>query len=524
MTTVEAPERHDGPHGEEREWSYGTTVERPLDGTAELTQSLADPEAETTPAEEAAQPPVPSVKPAPGHPEQAEAGAKGDDPAEAQEEAPPSPPRKLVFVIAGLVLVLALAWGAYTHWRTSSSADETQTQTANDVPEVRTTAAKRVDTPIDITLPGQTEAFDAANIYPRATGYITIRKVDIGSRVKKGDLLVHITAPDLDQQLAQAKAQLGQFTAAETQAEAQVNQAEANLNLAKVTLARTATLTQQGYATLQTRDNDVANQQSQQAMVDTAKAGVKVADANTKAQQATVDRLAALAGFEDVLAPFDGVITTRNVDLGDLVNADTASVTPMFSIANEATIRVTVQVPQNSSSGVHEGVPATMEVPSSPGQQFAGNVTRSSVALLSSARTLDTEVDIANPNGQIRPGLFVYVTLHIPRTYPEVVVPAEALIFNQKGLQVATAEADKAHLRDVTIYRDFGTEVSLSRGLDGGEQVILSPPALLKDGSSIKVKTDDPPKPDGAAKPAPEGGSAKVPDEKGATKADAGKS
>ncbi len=557
MTKIDAPDRFatDGKDG--ADWTYGTSIERAMDAPPQDAQTLDDPQddlrrgnpqakgdaaadkrrdetsddagkdARRNRGENAAdrtgkgpqgRPNAPDQDDPHGDPEHKT--GSGKQPRETKaDEPPPSPPRKLVFVVVGLVLLALLGWGAYSHWRRNSDAEATSNETRDVVPEVRTTEAKRDDKPIELTLPGQTEAFETANIFPRATGYITKRNVDIGSRVKKGDLLVHITAPDLDQQLAQAVAQLGQVRAAEAQANAQVTQAEANLNLAKVTLARTATLTQQGYETLQNRDNQVANQQSQQATVETARAGVNVALANTKAQQATVDRLTALTGFEDVIAPFDGVITTRNVDNGDLVNADTSSATPMFSIAREDVIRVTVQVPQNSSAGVKEGVPSSIEVPSSPGQHFSGTVTRSSIALLSSARTLDTEVDVPNPDGAIRPGLFVYVTMHIPRDHPEVVVPAESLIFNQGGMQIATVEGDQAKVHPVKIYRDFGSTVSLAEGLQGGEQIILSPPALLRDGSKVKVHKDtDDKKPDGKT-----GQPASNDSSKDASKPDAGK-
>ena len=234
-----------------------------------------------------------------------------------------------------------------------------------------------------LTLPGETQPFATATIYARATGYITERRVDIGSRVKKGDLLVHISAPDLDQQLEQAIATLGQVDAALLQANANVSQSEANLNLAKVNLQRAQALVGQGFETLQNRDQLQANQIAQGANLDAARAGVKVAEANVKAQQANIDRLKALTAFEDVRAPFDGVVTVRNVDLGTLVNADSSTGTPMFTVDEDDVLRVLVQVPQNSSLGVRDGLQARIAVPQMPGQTFVGRVTRSSSALQS---------------------------------------------------------------------------------------------------------------------------------------------
>ena len=527
MNKIDAPPPFDKAKPTDMDWGYGTQVDRPLDeGVENAGETGRGDEAQRQSADREDKAPeddkrknaeargnegdkdkAPNGDPAPKQGEEArgrEPASKPDDEKAGDdkqdhkgEEKPPHPPRRMVFVVVGLILVALLGYGAYKHWRVNGDAEQTQQSTQSLVPTVRTTEAKRDDKPTPLTLPGQTEAFASASIYPRATGYISERRVDIGSRVKKGDLLLHIAAPDLDQQLAQARAQVGQVKAAEDQAQAQVSQAEANLNLAKVTLARTNSLTQQGYETLQNRDNQVANQQSQQASVDTARAGVKVAEANTKAQLATVDRLEALAGFEDVRAPFDGIVTTRNVDQGDLVNADSAASSAMFSLARDDVIRVTVEVPQNASAGVRDGLVAHVEVPSNPGQTFSGTVTRSSVALLSSARTLSTEVDVPNPDGKIRPGLFVYVTMEIPQDRPTVSIPAEALIFNQHGLQVATVDNKEVKLHEIKIFRDYGATVAVSEGLNGGERVVLNPPALLHDGSKIEEKKAEDEKQDG---------------------------
>jgi HlyD family secretion protein len=286
-------------------------------------------------------------------------------------------------------------------------------------------------------LPGQTEAFDAANLYPRATGYIAERRVDIGSRVHKDDLLVRIEAPDLDQQLAQAQAQLGQNQAAVLQAQAQVQSAQANTKLANVTKYRETTLATQGWETKQNADNATANFSVQTAGIANAEAGVAVALANLKAQQASIDRLQALTAFEQVKAPFDGVITARNVDTGDLLTQDSLGGNPMFSIVRDDVLRIVVNVPQSSAIGIHDGVEAQVTVPEMPGRIFKGRVARSAVALQSSSRSMRTEVDVPNPEHVLRPGLFVDVTFSIPRQTPAVVVPDSALVFNAGGLQVA---------------------------------------------------------------------------------------
>ena len=427
--------------------------------------------------------------------------AAEDGPAPA-DRAEPRMPSRWLFAGVGLVLALALAWGVYGHWQKDTAATATQARQNNAVPRVRTVAAKAEDGPIDLTLPGETQPFATANIYARATGYITERRVDIGSRVKKGDLLVHISAPDLDQQLEQALATLGQVDAALLQAEANVSQSEANLNLAKVNLQRAQALVGRGFETLQNRDQLQANQIAQGANLDAARAGVKVAEANVKAQQATIDRLRALTAFEDVRAPFDGIVTVRNVDLGTLVNADSATGTPMFTVDEDDVLRVLVQVPQNAALGVRDGLQARIAVPQMPGRTFVGTVSRSSSALQSSARTLTVEVDIPNRAGLLRSGLYAYVTLAIPRTHPDVVLPSETLVFDQSGTRVAVVgEEDKVRMVPVTIKRDFGTAFEVDQGPKAGDAVVLSPPSGLKDGAKVAVQREGDDEGGGEAKP-----------------------
>jgi HlyD family secretion protein len=409
------------------------------------------------------------------------------------EQTPPPPPRKriLVFVLVPVLALLGL--GGYLHYRTYADAAETQQEHEDFVPRVRTAVAQKVDAPVDLTLPGQTEAFDSANLYPRATGYIAERRVDIGSRVHRDDLLVRIEAPDLDQQLAQAQAQLGQNQAAVSQAQAQVQSAQANTKLADVTKYRETTLANQGWETKQNADNATANYSVQSAGIANAEAGVAVALANLKAQQATVDRLQALTAFEQVKAPFDGVITARNVDTGDLLTQDRLGGNPMFSIVDDGVLRIAVYVPQSSAIGIHDGVEAQVTVPEMPGHIFKGRVARSSVALQASSRTMRTEVDVPNPDHLLRPGLFVNVAFSIPRQNPAIVVPDAALVFNAGGLQVATVQADSTiRFQKVTIYRDFGTAAELRDGLAGGETLVLTPPTELAEGAKVQVANPQP--------------------------------
>ena len=393
-------------------------------------------------------------------------------------------PRKPL-AVALLAAAGLLCWGAWGHYDRAAEASQTQRDTQDFVPAVRTAVAKRLDGPVPYTLPGTVAAFDQATLYARATGYIAERRVDIGSRVRQGDELVRIAAPDLDQQLAQANAQMAQVQAALAQANAQAQAASSTSDLASVTNGRISRLANQGWETQQNADSTRLNLAGSRASLAGSEAAVKVAQANLAAQYATVQRLRELTGFEEVRAPYDGVITSRNVDTGDLV--DTGTGKAMFTLARDDVVRVAVNVPQSGAIGVRDGLVAKIHVPEMPDRVFEGRVARSSGALALGSRTMQSEVDVPNPDGALRPGLYVTVEIGIPRTAPGIVVPAEAIVFNGQGLRIAVVRADDTiRMQDVTIYRDFGTSVELRGGLQGGETVVLSPPVELAEGSRVK--------------------------------------
>ncbi|WCS28006.1 efflux RND transporter periplasmic adaptor subunit [Methylobacterium sp. NMS14P] len=405
----------------------------------------------------------------------------------------PPPPGKAPFLLVGLAGLGLLAWGAYGHWQRDVEAAATLERIKTLVPQVRTVAAERAEGLLDLVLPGEMQAFTTAAIAARATGYIAERRVDIGSRVKAGDLLLRIAAPDLDQQLAQAEAQVGQLKAQLLQAQAQVEQARANVNLANLTNNRTSTLAVQGWASRQNADNTQAGVLSQAAALAAAEAGVKVATANIKAQEAAVDRLKALTAFERVVAPFDGVVTVRNVDVGDLVRADNGG-TPLLSMDQDSLLRITVNVPQKDAVGVKPGVRAEITVPQMPGRRFDGFVERSSVALNAASRTLTTQVDVPNADRSLRAGLYAYVTLKIPRTEPGVTIPAEATVFRGNDLRVATlSDDDRVTWRTIRVRRDLGRTLELESGLPADTRIIYSPAPDLRDGQSVEPLTSPPP-------------------------------
>lgn len=382
-----------------------------------------------------------------------------------------------LFAIVTLALLLGVvAYGIKGHAERKAAAQDTLQQQENLVPHVRTAAVKSTSAPRMLALPGNIQAFDSAILYARATGYIATRNVDIGSKVHAGDVLAIIAAPDLDQQLLQARAQLVQLQAA-------IAQANANLELAQRTNARTTQLVAQGWQSKQQGDQD-------RLTYDAQTAALKVAEANLKAQQAQVSRLEKLTGFEKVIAPFDGVVSARDVDVGSLVTADVSSGTPLFSIVRSDILRVQVYVPQDSVFGIKDGESADVLVPELPGRTFHGTVARNARALQAGTRTLLTEVDVDNKDGALLPGVYCTVRLAIPRPQPVITVPSQAIIFDKTGLSVAVYDNGVARLRHLDVLADNGSEVEVRSGLNPDDQIILNPPIGLIDG--MKVTTTGP--------------------------------
>ena len=377
-----------------------------------------------------------------------------------------------------LLLCVALLFGFWQHYRLHAQVMSAAEQRRDFVPSVRTAPVRSSAATMSVTWPGTTEAFERANIFARASGYISKRNVDIGSRVKAGDLLVEITAPELDHQIAQAEATLAQM-------QATLLQSEANRDLAKVTWDRDNPLVQKGWVTPQQGDTDRLG-------LDARNAAVAVAEANIAAQKAQLRVLSQQKAYQSVVAPFDGVITQRNIDVGSLVQADTTTGTFLFTLMHSDVLRIQLYVPQDEAFGVVPGTAAVVRVPEIPGRDFPGTVTRIADALQPGTRTLLTEIDVPNPDHTLTPGVYCTVELKIPRKTPSLIVPSEAVIFNREGLSVAVVEDGVAHIRPVTVVRDFGTTVEVSAGVKSGDQVILNPPVDLTDGRKVTVRPSPP--------------------------------
>jgi len=314
----------------------------------------------------------------------------------------------------------------------------------------------------DLTVPGTVQAFSESPIYARVNGYLRVWNTDIGARVRKGQLLAVIEAPEVDQELVHARAMLAQ--------------ARANLELATVTSARYRDLIKSNSVSQQEVDNNNQNLNSQTA--------------NVQAATAEAGRLEQMQGFEKIYAPFDGVITARKTEVGDLINAGNSGVgAELFRISNITTMRVYVNVPEVYSEAIAPGVRASMEVASLPDRQFTGTVARSNHAIGMNSRTLLTEVDVPNPKGELFPGAYAQVHFHLSLKVVPLVLPGNTILFQAQGPQVGVVNGQNhVELRKVTLGRDFGNSVEILTGISQADAVIANPPDYLVDGMSVAVQ------------------------------------
>ena len=386
--------------------------------------------------------------------------------------------RRLLGLGVLLLFACALGLGVWRHYEQSRQVMDTAEQQANFVPSVRVEAVAQRLGRLHVTLPATTLAYEAANIFARASGYVLKRYVDIGDHVKAGQLLAEITAPEVEYQVAQFQNSL-------QQAQATVRQNAAQRASTDVTSRRISILAKDSWATQELADTDRYSFQAQSH-------ATTAAEYNAAAMEQQLKSVNQQKIYQQVVAPFDGVITQRNIDTGSLITADATGGTSMFSLQRGDVIRVWVYVPQDAAFGVKPGVEAVLRVPAMPNLTFHGKVTRIADALQPGTRTLLTEVDVPNPDGALQPGVYCTVELKIPRPAPALIVPASAIIFNQNGMQVAVVENGVAHLRKIAITTDSGTEVEVNEGVKDGDEVILQPPVNLADGDKVQIIPEPP--------------------------------
>ena len=349
----------------------------------------------------------------------------------------------------------------------ASTQTETQATTRLNVIAAKVVASDRA-----IVLPGSAQPLEETIIYARANGYTRRWLVDIGDKVKEGDLLAEIDTPELDQELEQAHAQLAQFRAS-------IAQANANRDFSKSTFERYKQLTSAGLASQQDLD-----QRRAQSLVDEANVGVS--QANTAAQEANIRRLTQLKSFARVVAPFGGTITQRTIERGALVTSGNA--TPLYKIAATDPMRVLVQVPQNVAPSVKTGTTVKVSVREYPTRAFDGVVSRSAGALDSATRTMNTVVRVPNPNGELLAGMYAQVALTLPTPHRVLEVPSTALVNDAKGVRVAIVDGEnKIRFVPIVIERDTGATIEISSGLEGNERIVKLASADLYDGKAVEV-------------------------------------
>ena len=317
-----------------------------------------------------------------------------------------------------------------------------------------------------IELPGNTQAFTDAPIYARTSGYLKKWYIDIGAHVKQGQLLAEIETPELDEQLEQAENQL--------------KTAEANLQLSQVTADRWVYLEKSSVVSKQERDQAVSDLNAKRATADSARANVA--------------RLQKLQEFEHVYAPFDGVITARNTDVGDLIQGDNTTPKELFHLAAVGKLRVYISVPEVYATAIKSGETVTLTLDAFPGEKFTGTLVRDSNSIDLISRTLRVEVDVDNPTGRLLPGAYAFVHLELPSAANAVTVPTNTLLFRAEGLRVAVVRNGEANLVPITIGHDYGSTVEVLNGLTPEDTVILDPSDSIMDGSPVKIAESGPAK------------------------------
>lgn len=376
-------------------------------------------------------------------------------------------------------------------------------------PLVNSAKAKRAPSRIEVLLPGTITPITEAYVYARAAGYLKQRYVDIGDRVRSGQLLAEIDAPDLDQQVIQGRAAVAQAEGQLGQAEATLEQLIATRDLANLTWKRYQVLTASGAVSRQDGDIQLTAAKTAEANVTAGEKNVKAAQQYVDASKATLQRLIALQGYEKITAPFTGVVTSRNVDVGALISATGSSLGParsgaspsdvpsageIFRIAEISKLRILVSVPQTDAPGIQTGQSAEVTVQEFPNRTFPGKVTRTSSSLDASSRTLLVEVQVANSSGILLPGMYTMVKFLMERNDPPVVIPDAALVVRSGGAYVAVLEpngnpqsARRVHFQKVETGRDSGLEVEILSGLRTGAEVILDPGDTAQEGAMVQV-------------------------------------
>jgi RND family efflux transporter MFP subunit len=391
--------------------------------------------------------------------------------------------RNLVLLFVVILIVGFVAGYIPRHRRELQLVAEADTHN-EALPQVSVMKAIRADGRGNLVLPGNIQAVTEAPILARAEGFLKTRYVDIGDRVTAGQLLAEIEAPDMDQQVRQAQAAVQQVQADLERATAALEQGKANESLAKVTAQRWDNLVKRGVVSRQENDQYQAQYVAQSANVRALDHAVAAGKSNVAAAEANVARLTELQNYLKVRAPFAGVITLRNVDVGALVNSGS---TLLFRIAKTNLLRTYVNVPQSSAADIHVGQKAFLSTSEAPDTKFPGQVARTANSLDPSSRTLLVEVQAENQAGKLMPGMYVQVDLNLPRKDPPLLIPSDTLVVRPEGTLVALVGANNTvHFQRILVGRDFGDRIEVLSGLNEGERAIVNPNDSVQEGVRVQ--------------------------------------
>jgi multidrug efflux pump subunit AcrA (membrane-fusion protein) len=440
-------------------------------------------------------------------------------PVSAENAHPVSRGKVALVLLLLVILVAAVALVGYVPRRNQTrAATAAASAERTSVPTVTAARVVQATRDSEFVLPGSISAIQEASIYARAAGYVRKYSVDIGDRVKAGQLMAEIETPDFDQQVAQTRAALAQARQQLSQTQAALVQAQAQRDLAKVTWDRYDNLVKRGAVARQDADQQESTYKTSEALVNAQQANVNASEENVRQAQANLDRMVTLQEYQNVRAPFDGVVTARNIDTGYLISATgggqgaapinvpgaqaaSASGNELFRVAQIGTLRIVVDVPQSNTADITTGMPAEVLVEQFPGRIFRGKVTRTANSLDPNSRTLPTQIEVPNGDGKLFPGMYAQVRFRVHRDSPPLLVPGDSIIAGPAGTQVAVLEdlpaaetandpqkqgAKKIHLQTVQLGRDYGSQTEIASGLEEGEWIVVNPGDEVREGNIVK--------------------------------------
>ncbi len=393
-------------------------------------------------------------------------------------------------LVCVIILLALVAVGAFPRFARQREALAAAREAPATHPVVAVIHARQGEPTSILVLPGNIEPLYTSNLYARIDGYLESRAVDIGSRVSSGQLLAVVSSPEVDQQLLGAKATLAQSQASLQQAKAALEQAKANAELTRLTKERYVPLGQQQAISQQEVDGAVQSHNARIADTSAAMANIAAAEANVTANRANVSRLEQMQSFERIVAPFDGVITARNVERGDLISIGNANAgKPLFTVAQSGALRIQIDVPQSEAVNIADGQKATVSVKERPGRTYTGTVVRNAAALNNAARTMLTEVQIDNRDGSLLPGMYAEIKFTLRQQRASFIIPASSLVVDRTGMHVVAVDSNGVlHFLPVTIAKDMGIDVEIATGLHGAEALVASPSDLLNDGQHVEIR------------------------------------